>query len=50
MADQEHSLFKRHRWRACYYDGREKNGKIKGIGEAPRKALAKEAAALDFLT
>jgi hypothetical protein len=50
MADQEHPLFKKHRWRACYYDGREKDGKIMGIGEGPRKALAKEAGALDFLT
>ncbi|CAG7726247.1 unnamed protein product [Allacma fusca] len=50
MTDQFHPEFYQRRWRARVYDGRDtRKNKFVGLGEAPRKSLAKESAAMDFL-
>ncbi|CAG7787012.1 unnamed protein product [Allacma fusca] len=47
LIDEEHSEYRGRRWRADIWESRE--AKIKGVAEAPRKALAKSAALMDLM-
>lgn len=49
MKDKEHAEYSRRRWRVQVYDGTDDTGDIKGVGEAPRKQLAKDSAILDLI-